>query len=59
MISAHRLPVPLVWIEHYEDGARGTPEDPASFDRTYGPQGRIIVGHDDAARAAANPEDAA
>ena len=32
VISAHRLPVPLVWIEHYEDGARGTPEDPASYD---------------------------
>jgi hypothetical protein len=23
---------PLVWIEHYEDGARGTPEDPHTFD---------------------------
>ncbi len=32
VISAHSLPAPLVWIEHYEDGARGTPEDPASFD---------------------------
>ncbi len=31
VISAHRLPVPLVWIEHYEDGARGTPEDPHAF----------------------------
>jgi hypothetical protein len=28
VISFHRLPVPLVWIEHYESGARGTPEDP-------------------------------
>ena len=32
VIHAHRLPVPVVWIEHYEDGARGTPEDPATFD---------------------------
>ncbi len=32
VISAHRLPVPIVFIEHYEHGARGTPEDPASFD---------------------------
>ena len=32
VIYVHRLPVPLVWIEHYEYGARGTPEDPASFD---------------------------
>jgi hypothetical protein len=23
---------PFVWIEHYEDGARGTPEDRATFD---------------------------
>jgi len=23
---------PFIWIEHYEDGARGTPEDPATFD---------------------------
>lgn len=23
---------PFVWIEHYEDGARGTPEDPSTFD---------------------------
>lgn len=22
---------PLIWIEHYQDGARGTPEDPATF----------------------------
>lgn len=32
VISGHRLPTPLVWIEHYEDGARGTPEDPHTFD---------------------------
>jgi hypothetical protein len=30
VISFHRLPTPLVWIEHYEDGARGTPEDAAT-----------------------------
>jgi hypothetical protein len=23
---------PFVWVEHYEDGARGTPSDPATFD---------------------------
>lgn len=23
---------PFLWIEHYEDGARGTPEDPATLD---------------------------
>lgn len=23
---------PFVWIEHHEDGALGTPEDPATFD---------------------------
>jgi hypothetical protein len=22
---------PFIWIEHYEDGARGTPDDPATF----------------------------
>jgi hypothetical protein len=32
VISFHWLPTPLVWIEHYEDGARGTPEDPHTFD---------------------------
>ena len=32
VISFHRLPAPLVWIEHRQDGARGTPEDPHSFD---------------------------
>jgi hypothetical protein len=32
VIHAHRLPTPLVWIEHYEYGARGTPDDPATFD---------------------------
>ena len=32
VISFHRLPTPLVWIEHYQDGARGTPEDPHTFD---------------------------
>jgi hypothetical protein len=23
---------PFIWIEHYQDGARGTPDDPATFD---------------------------
>ena len=23
---------PFIWVEHYEDGARGTPEDRATFD---------------------------
>ncbi len=32
VIEANQLPTPLVWIEHYEDGARGTPEDPHTFD---------------------------
>jgi hypothetical protein len=34
VISFHRLPTPLVWIEHYQDGARGTPSeaDPHTFD---------------------------
>jgi hypothetical protein len=33
VISFHRLPTPLVWVEHYyEDSARGTPEDPHTFD---------------------------
>lgn len=30
--TVNRLPLPLVWIEHYEAGARGTPEDPHTFD---------------------------
>ena len=30
--SHNNLPTPLVWIEHYEDGARGTPDDPHTFD---------------------------
>ncbi len=32
VIHANRLPVPVVFIEHYEDGARGTTADPATFD---------------------------
>ena len=32
VIIFHRLPAPLVWIEHRQDGARGTPEDPHSFE---------------------------
>jgi hypothetical protein len=31
VIHGHRLPTPLVWIEHYEEGAGERPEDPASF----------------------------
>jgi hypothetical protein len=23
---------PFLWVEHYEDGGRGTPSDPATFD---------------------------
>lgn len=33
VVLANALPTSrTVWIEHYEDGARGTPEDPATFD---------------------------
>jgi uncharacterized SAM-binding protein YcdF (DUF218 family) len=32
VIHGHRLPTPLVWIEHYEEGAGQRPEDSASFD---------------------------
>jgi hypothetical protein len=32
VISFHRLPTPLVWVGHYEDGARGTPQDSHTFD---------------------------
>ena len=32
VIHGHRLPTPLVWIEHNEKGAGHRPEDPASFD---------------------------
>jgi hypothetical protein len=32
VIHGHRLRTPLVWIEHYEHGVRGTPEDPQTFD---------------------------
>ena len=32
VIWAHQLPVPLIWIEHCEAGARGTPQEPATFD---------------------------
>jgi hypothetical protein len=32
VIHGHRLPTPLVWIEHYEEGAGERPEAPASFD---------------------------
>jgi hypothetical protein len=57
VISYYRLQTPLVWIEHYEDGARGTPEDPHTFDLVifsgYGitkracslSKGRVLLGH--------------
>ena len=32
VIYGHRLPTPLVWIEHHEEGAGQRPEDPASFE---------------------------
>jgi hypothetical protein len=33
VVLAHALPTSrTVWIEHYEDGARGTPEDRTTFD---------------------------
>lgn len=39
---------PFVWIEHYLDGARGTPEDPATFDLVefshYEPRGILRTG---------------
>lgn len=33
VIAAHpMLETPFVWVEHYEDGARGTPQDRHTFD---------------------------
>jgi hypothetical protein len=32
VISFHRLPTPLVWIEHRRNRALGTPNDPHTFD---------------------------
>lgn len=32
VMEANRLQRNPVWIEHYEDGARGTEEDPQTFD---------------------------
>ena len=32
VLTFNRLATPVVWIEHNEDGARGTPEDPHTFD---------------------------
>lgn len=32
VIEANRLQRNPIWIEHYEDGARGTREDPHTFD---------------------------
>jgi hypothetical protein len=32
VIENFRLPVPVVWIEQHEEGARGTDEEPETFD---------------------------
>jgi len=32
VIRSNQLPTPLVWIEEYEEGARGTTEDSHTFD---------------------------
>lgn len=32
VISSNSLPIPVVWIEHYEWGSRGTASDPQTFD---------------------------
>ena len=32
VLSFHRLPTPVIWVEHYEKGTRGTQEDPQTFD---------------------------
>lgn len=32
VISSNSLPIPVVWIEHYEHGARGTLQDPQTFE---------------------------
>jgi hypothetical protein len=33
VLDPHKLPgLPVVWIEHYENGSRGTVEDPHTFD---------------------------
>lgn len=32
VLEANRLDPPILWIEHYEDGARGNEEDPETFD---------------------------
>jgi hypothetical protein len=32
VISFHRLPTPLVWIEHRQDRAKGTPQDSHTFE---------------------------
>lgn len=50
VIAAHGLPVPVVWIEHYEDGMRGTEADPQTFDLVlfshYEVRDRGIVGEE-------------
>lgn len=32
VMEANRLQRNPIWLEHYEDGARGTEEDPETFD---------------------------
>ena len=32
VMAANRLDEYMIWVEHYEDGARGTTEDPHTFD---------------------------
>jgi hypothetical protein len=40
VVLANVLPTTrTVWIEHYEDGARGTPQDRATFDLLTGSGG--------------------
>ena len=38
VISSFKLPIPLVWVEHHENGARGAAEDPETFDL-------VVFGH--------------
>lgn len=49
VIRNFRLPIPVVWIEHHEEGARGKPEDPATFD--------LVVFEDYRPRDAVDPID--
>lgn len=42
-----------------EEMARQLRDDPDRFDRTYGAHGRVLVGLNEAARAAGDPEETA